>query len=149
MRKFKIRQKLLLFCGIVLVLVLTMHRVRFPVLITVPFIKEHVTGQPLYVLFNPWRTRSPENAADQILSNIAHGHCAEALEPAVAMTPIQKSHICQMFSETKLSNWQLRNRKDFTDRCEMYFWHEHQEGIWITLRKVDNGWRLSDLDFIS
>jgi hypothetical protein len=107
-----------------------------PVILRVPFFREPHTGQPEYVLLNPLRRRAPEDTANNILLSLKSGHCKETLQSALDMTDSEKAHMCEMINEFGLADWQLHNRTDTGNTCELYFHHQGDDGVWVTLRKV-------------
>ena len=52
-------------------------RAKHPVLIRMPFGLNQETGDHNYVLFNPFRDRSPERAAAEYLEAMRRGDCAD------------------------------------------------------------------------
>ena|ERR1051326_1739673 len=134
--------------GLIALFAIVSYLAVSPVIFRVPFFKEHNTGEPMLVLFNPFRSRVSERVANDILLSIKNGHCEMALRSALDMTNAERSYVCEMVSDWGLSNWQLRNRTDSSQMCKLYFWHQDSEGLWVVLRKSKNGWQLSYVNVI-
>ena len=97
-----------------------------------------VTG---LIVRNPFRDRSPEDAASRFLDDLRNGRCA--VNPT----------ICEYaLDQHRISDWRLRNRVDRGDRVELYYkltkygvaateYRLTGEGL-IDLARADTVWRV-------
>jgi len=132
----------------VIVALFAYHLATSPVVFRVPLFKEEHSGEPRLVALNPFRNRAPEQAANQALLSIKNGQCKEALESASDMDAERRTHICGMFKDLGLRDWQLRNRTDSGDQCELYYWHDGDPSLWIVVRKVEGRWKVTWINVI-
>jgi hypothetical protein len=120
-----------------------------PVIFRFPFLTAEHSDQPRYVLLNPFRSRAPEEPGNQAIRSIEAGHCKEALASALDMQPADKAEVCGLwFAQGSHHHWQLRNRTDSGDECDLYYWHNDYPILWVGVRKVDGKWKFTWIHWI-
>ena len=127
-------------------LVVLFYLVTSPVALDMP-LSEDDLGEPR-ALFSPLRNQTPERIANQALLAIKNGNCRTAVAGALEMNPQQRDYLCGLFAQHHLLAWNLRNRTDYAERAELYFWHEGTEGIWVTIQQVDGAWQLRSISAV-
>ena len=132
----------------VMAVVFVYHLATSSVVFRVPLIQDDHSGEPRFVLLNPFRNRGPEKAADQALLSIKNGHCKETVESALDMDPERRTHICGMFKDLGLADWELRNRKDSGNESELYYWHDGYPSLWVYVRKTAGTWKVTWINVI-
>ena len=120
------------------------------VLFRTPFVADsHCDGSAI-TLFNPFRNREPEIAADEFLNLLKAGDCDRAVQdlPSELKTPR-----CLKEKEYPLSSWRLKDRDDEGDQkvtlsyCYKSQASESEEHLWLVLEKkgswkTTNFWRV-------
>ena len=119
-----------------------------PVLIRMPFGLNQETGDHNYVLFNPFRDRSPERVAEAYLEAMRRGDCADAGK--LSTNPIlQNGYTCEGL-QGEYSNvrdrfaQRLRDRRENMGEVILYYSNsgEGVEGNWIGMRRFGGEWRV-------
>jgi hypothetical protein len=129
-------------------LVLTLYLAVSPVILRIPFFEEEHSREPRVVIFNPFRNRGPEIAANEALLSIKNGRCKETLQSADDMGPERRAHICEMIGDFGLVAWQLRNRTDNRNQCDLYYWHDGYPSLWVMVRKKEGKWKVTWINVI-
>jgi hypothetical protein len=132
----------------VVVLFFGLYLMTSPVILRIPFLIEEHSREPRFVMLNPFRDRSPENVANDALLSIKNGHCKETLQSAADMEPGRRAHICEVIADFGLADWQLRNRTDSRNECELYYWHEGYPSLWVVVRKTEGKWKFNWINVI-
>lgn len=128
-------------------------RNTYPVLCRAPFSVNRLSGQDHnYVLFNPFRDRSPERVADAYLEAMRRGSCADA-EKLTANLILPNRFTCdQMQSEYHnvrgLFVQRLRDRRKDGGMVALYYSNTGYEGNWVTMRQVGDDWRVLEFNKI-
>jgi hypothetical protein len=119
-----------------------------PVLIRMPFGLNQETGDHNYVLFNPFRDRSPERAAAAYLESMRRGNCADA-ERLSTNPELPNELTCEQLQdeyrdERNLFVQRLRDRKENTGDVVLYYSTSGVgvEGNWVAVRRLGDGWRV-------
>ena len=119
-----------------------------PVLIRMPFGLNQETGDHNYVLFNPFRDRSPERVAEAYLEAMRRGDCADAGK--LSTNPIlPNGYTCEGL-QSEYSNvrdrfaQRLRDRRENMGEVILYYSNsgEGVEGNWIGIRRFGGEWRV-------
>ena len=102
----------------------------------------------LFVLFNPFRDREPEVAAESLLNQMKRGHCDAALS---ALPSERSSYICEREKEHKLTGWSLVDRNDEPGTATLHFTAYRADSpvygnTWVVLSKQANGWQVSGIE---
>jgi hypothetical protein len=141
------RKKTLWICLGAMAALLVVRLATSPVIFRVPLFMGENSDEPRFVLLNPFRNRGPEKAANQALVSIQAGHCKETLESALDMQPEDKVHMCGMFAQIPLDVWELRNRRDSRDECELIYWHHGYPILDVFVRKIEGRWKLTWINY--
>jgi hypothetical protein len=116
-----------------------------PVLWRAPFSINQLSGEDHnYVLFNPFRDRSPERAAAAYLDAMRRGNCADA-EPLSTNLVLPNALTCeQMQSEYRdhrsLFVQRLRDRRWEGSNVVLYYSNTGYEGTWVAVRRAGGDW---------
>jgi hypothetical protein len=117
-----------------------------PVLIRMPVGVNHETGDHNYVLFNPFRDRSPERAAYQYLDAMRSGNCTDAAKLSANLVLPNQFTCEQMQREYRnhrnLFVQTLRDRKENGSDVLLYYSNSGYEGNWVAVRRSDSDWRV-------
>jgi hypothetical protein len=121
---------------------------RRPVLIRMPFGLNQETGDHNYVLFNPFRDRSPERAAAEYLEAMRRGDCADAqrrstnLELPNGLTCEQLQYESRNYRDLFVQP--LRDRNESRGDVVLYYSNCRcgVEGNWIAVRRSGDDWRV-------
>jgi hypothetical protein len=136
-------RKALWSCLGIVAALLVVRLATSPVVFRVPFFYGELSQEPRFVLLNPFRSRAPEKPANQALLAIKSGRCKEALKSASRMQPKGKVDICTHFTERPLKDWDLRNRTDSADGCNLIYWYDGYPLLEVYVRKAEGRWRLA------
>lgn len=146
--------------GIVLIVVIgaLLARDARPVLWRAPFSINQLSGEDHnYVLFNPFRDRSPERAAAAYLGAMRRGNCKDA-EKLTTNIVLPNRFTCeQMQSEYRnvrnLFVQRLRDRRQDGNVVVLYYSNTEYEGNWVAVRQLGGDylvapdrWLLKNLD---
>lgn len=113
-----------------------------------PFGLNHETGDHNYVLFNPFRDRAPEQAADAYLEAMRRGNCAEAARLSTNPNLPNELTCDQLQNEYRnarnLFVQRLRDRKENQGNVVLYYSNSGAgvEGNWVAVRQTGAGWRV-------
>lgn len=119
-----------------------------PVLIRMPFGRNQETDDHNYVLFNPFRDRSPERAAAAYLEAMRRGNCSDAGKLSVNPYLPSKWTCEEMQSEyggeRELFVQRLRDRKENQGDVVLYYSNSGEgiEGNWVGVRRFGGDWRV-------
>jgi hypothetical protein len=105
------------------------------------------SGEPSFVVFNPFRDQAPERCADSFLESIKGGRCEEAAS-ALPIDLNYRQYICEMEKGNPLARWLLKNRTDHRDTVKMFYWpwadsSEFHGKLWVTVEKRDGQWHVT------
>ena len=119
------------------------------VLFRTPFVADSHCGGSAITLFNPFRNREPEIAADEFLNLLKAGQCDRAVQdlPSELKTPR-----CLKEKEYPLSSWRLKDRDEGDQKVTLAYCYksqasESEERLWLILEKKGswttiNFWRV-------
>ena len=117
-----------------------------PVLIRMPFGINHETGDHNYVLFNPFRDRSPERFAYEYLDAMRSGNCTDAAKLSANLVLPNQFTCEQMQSEYRnhrnLFVQRLRDRNGNGSDVLLYYSNSGYEGNWVAVRRSGRDWRV-------
>ena len=117
-----------------------------PVLIRMPFWLNQETGDHNYVLFNPFRDRSPERAAAAYLDAMRRGNCTDAEKLSTNLVLPNALTCEQMQSEYRdhrsLFVQRLRDRRREGNDVVLYYSNTGYEGNWVAVRRPGGDWRV-------
>jgi len=129
-------------------------RNRRPVLIRMPFEINQETGDHNYVLFNPFRDRSPEHAAAGFLEAMRRGNCADAEKLSTNLV-LPNHFTCEQMQseyshERDLFVQRLRDRRENLGDVVLYYSNsgEGVEGNWVGVRRSGGDWRVFGFSMI-
>ena len=134
--------------GVVLIVAIVgafLARDSHPVLWRVPFSINQLSGEDHnYVLFNPFRNRSPERAAAAYLDAMRRGDCKDA-ERFTANVVLPNRFTCeQMQGEYRnarnLFVQPLRDRRKDGNVVVLYYSNSGYEGNWVAVRQHGDEW---------
>ncbi len=123
----------------------SLHDAR-PVLFRIPFKINQLTGDHNYVLFNPFRDRSPERAATEYLDAMRRGNCADAAKVSTNIV-LPNQFTCEQMQVEYPNNRDLFVQR-FRDRTEnqsdvlLYYSNTGYEGNWVAVRRFSDRWRV-------
>ena len=145
------RRKLAVLCAVVTFATIVgavLVRDTRPVLIRMPFGLNQETGDHNYVLFNPFRDRSPERAAAAYLEAMQRGNCVDA-ERLSTNPDLPNELTCEQLQneyrdERNLFVQRLRDRKENGGDVVLYYSNAGVgvEGNWVAVRRSGDGWRI-------
>lgn len=145
------KRKLAVLCIIVTVAIIAatvLVRNEYPVLVRMPFGLNAETGDHNYVLFNPFRDKSPERIAAAYLQAMRRGNCADA-ERLGTNPELPNEMTCEQLqneysNERNLFVQRLRDRKESRGDVILYYSNSGSgvEGNWIAVRQSGGGWRV-------
>jgi hypothetical protein len=123
-----------------------------PVLIRMPFGINKETGDHNYVLFNPFRDRSPEHAAAAYLDAMRRGNCADAEKLSTNLV-LPNQFTCEEMqreyrNDRNLFVQRLRDRKENGSDVLLYYSNSGYEGNWLAVRRSGGNWRVVDFNKI-
>jgi hypothetical protein len=129
--------------ALVVVLLLVTALVRSPVLVRIPDIHS-VRGRPLFILYNPFRDKSPEVAAERFLEGLRDGRCTVL---ANSFSRERAIDICTKQEQYPLLVWKLIDMKTDDGRYQFIFIHQSQnavgdEDMSVWVKQVDHTWRV-------
>ena len=99
------------------------------------------------VLWNPFRDRAPEKAADEVLLAIQSGRC-ETIAAA--------QQICERENRFKIVSWKLTGMESGGDSVGYRMWvkrtSDGQDGadgpVWMTVRRQGAAWKVADVSAV-
>ena len=117
-----------------------------PVLLRVPHTENQLLGGYNVVIFNPFRDRSPEQAAASYLDAMRRGNCSEARSKS-ANPSLPNDLTCEQLQQEsgkyrQLFVQPLRDRKETNVDVVLYYSRTGYEGNWLMVRKIDGEWRV-------
>ncbi len=97
----------------------------------------------LYVIFNPFRDKTPEIEAEKVFESLKIGNC-EQIEPNVKID-------CERENQYKLKSWDLADRVENGDQINLHYKvyrqsHNHYSNVWINLEKVSDKWKVTSYE---
>lgn len=125
-----------------------------PVLIRIPFGINRESGDHNYVLFNPFRDRSPERAAAAFLDAMRRGNCADAEKLSTNLVLPNALTCEQIQSEYRdhrsLFVQRLRDRNGSRGDVLLYYSNTGVgvEGNWVAVRRAGGGWQVIEFNKI-
>ena len=121
-----------------------------PVLLRAPFSINQLSGEDHnYVLFNPFRDRSPERAAAAYLDAMRRGSCADAEKLSTNLS-LPNALTCEQMQDEyrdhrSLFVQRLRDRRKDRSDIVLYYSNTGYEGNWVAVRRPGGdraGWRV-------
>lgn len=104
-------------------------------------------GDGVFVVFNLFRDREPEEAAAAFLESLKMGHCEE-LKKTLSDVKAARPN-CESESRLQLISWELANREERPDEISLHFKANRKTypknvygNIWITVKKQSNQWQI-------
>ena len=125
-----------------------------PVLIRMPFGINQESGDHNYVLFNPFRDRSPERAAAAFLDAMRRGNCTDAEKLSTNLVLPNALTCEQIQSEYRdhrsLFVQRLRDRNESRGDVLLYYSNTGVgvEGNWVAVRRSGGGWHVIEFNKI-
>jgi hypothetical protein len=119
-----------------------------PVTVPLPFARSPISGNHKFVFFNPFRDRSPEQAAQRFFDIIKSGACGDF--PALASgATLPNNTTCEELHEAVSSpnhkgvlDQRLRDRIDKGDSSSLWFSDDGYGGNQVILEKRGNQWHI-------
>ena len=144
---FVTKQRLLI-TGLVVSVAITTALIasRRPVLMRVPHTENRLEWGYNFVLFNPFRDRSPELVAKAYLDAMSRGNCSEAA--SVSSNPQMPNDLTCEQLQREYSKYRqlflqpLRDRKDVNGDVLLYYSRTGYEGNWVMVRSLTGQWRV-------
>ena len=109
--------------------------------------KGNPVKEPEFTIFNPFRDRLPERAAEAFLEKLKEGRCREAYDVPL-LTRDYKEEVCEKESKSPLVAWRLENRSDDGANVRMYYlahrktYQGYQGQLWITVANRGGQWQV-------
>jgi hypothetical protein len=116
-----------------------------PVLWRLPFSINQLSGEDRnYVLFNPFRDRSPERVAAAYLEAMRRGSCTDA-EKLTAHVVLPNQFTCEQMQAEYINVrnrfvQRLRDRRKDGGVVVLYYSNTGYEGNWVTVRQPGGEW---------
>ena len=110
-----------------------------------------VDPDPSLVIFNPFRDRGPEQCSESFLQGMRSGNCTEVMTLPAAKDKYVHD-ICQEEALYPLISWQLGSRRDSAGQSRIYYrvlrtvYKGFIGRVWVTVRKVDHQWKVTDYE---
>jgi hypothetical protein len=107
--------------------------------------------EPAFSVFNPFRDRAPEHAANVLLEDLNRGDYVAALSKISDPTALNAERL-ERETESRLQSWRLRNRTDRGATTKLFYWADrgkpgaHDLPLWITVERVGDHWQVRDYD---
>jgi hypothetical protein len=122
------------------------------VVVRLPYYRNRLTGDSNYVVFNPFRDRSPEKAAADYLNAMRRGNCSEAAKRTVNLK-LPNGFSCEQMLHEYNEHWDLfvqhlRNRRDLGPDVLLYYSNTGYEFTSVAVRRFGNEWRIVDFSKI-
>ncbi|MCZ2391525.1 MAG: hypothetical protein LC113_10665 [Acidobacteria bacterium] len=110
------------------------------------------SGEPGFVIFNPFREKRSEAEAEKVLNLLKNGKC----EKVVQSLEYKESYtnICEKEALYTLEDWKLSNRRDGENVVRLFYrvkrmsQSDYVEGVWIDLEQTRDGWKVKDIEAI-
>lgn len=97
---------------------------------------------PAFVVFNPFRDRTPEKVAENFMQQLPTAHCMELVSP---MRGGYAEHICSKEQQFVSKDFRLTNRKDAGNSVELSFEVNRVNSpasiSSLTMQQVDRAWK--------
>ncbi|MGB7068407.1 MAG: hypothetical protein WBD22_02845 [Pyrinomonadaceae bacterium] len=109
------------------------------------------SGEPSFVIFNPFRGKQPEATAEELLNLLKNGECPKAVRN---LKGGDYAELCERESQYPLEDWKLSNRNDIEGLAKLYYRvkrasHPDYNGqLWIDLEETANGWKVTDIEAV-
>lgn len=106
------------------------------------------TEEPLFAIFNPFRNRAPERAAEAVLRDLKEKQVAKAL----ARVPADANHRAYLTSQEQrhgLRRWCLENRTESGATTTLFYLTARGDSrrclspLWIALERSGDGWKMT------
>jgi len=104
------------------------------------------TGDPIWVLMNPFRDHAPEKVAESLLRSIQEGKVALALQVVRGLTPEKIQELSERENKHPINRWRLVGRHDnhvavrLAYRASRGGFESAHSPVWITVQKIDGLW---------
>lgn len=111
------------------------------------------TSNPTILILNPFRDRSPEIPAVEVLKLLRDGQCERATVN-LPMDLKSRSLICQREAQNRLEAWTLRGRNDEAGLTTLYYRTRRRGNpdsygdAFVRVELSAEGWRVVELDLI-
>ncbi len=112
-----------------------------------------VSGEPIFVIFNPFREKESEAEAERFLNLLKEGKCKEAILNLDYWEEYED--MCERESRYELEDWRLSNREDSEQFVRLYYrlkrknyFAGYSGEMWIEVEKTANGWRVRGVEAI-
>jgi len=100
---------------------------------------------PAFVVFNPFRDRTPEKIAENFMQQLPSAHCMELVAP---LRGDYAKHICSQEQQFVSKHFRLTNRKDAGNLVELSFEVERVNSpasiSRLTLQQGARAWKVVD-----
>lgn len=109
------------------------------------------SGEPSFVVFNPFREKRSEAEAEKVLNLLKSGECQKAVQN---LDNGDYAELCEKESLYPLEDWKLSNRNDIEGLVKLFYRVKRKprpdyfEGVWIDLEQTANGWRVTDIEAV-
>jgi hypothetical protein len=108
------------------------------------------SGEPYRTLFNPFRDRSPERPAREILRCLSRGDTKEAI--AEVDRAEARDEILALANQGRIRSWRLANRIDSGDSAKLFYWTRWDSSsssdtpVWVSVKRSSTSvpWRVID-----
>lgn len=108
-----------------------------------------------YSIFNPFRSRAPEDKAERFLKSLKNNPCRQAYM-VVQDLEERRQYTCEREDKYKIKEWFLQYREDFQDKVILDYrtWrqNENKSGIYVgeplrlTLKEQNGQWVITNFD---
>ena len=109
------------------------------------------TGAASFVVFNPFRDRSPEQKAADFLELIKEQPCVQVLA-GLSLNQERFQYLCQMESEHRLTSWRLADREEIGNKAKLFYWSRRTQSLdfksqlWITMENTSGYWKVVEYE---
>ncbi len=101
-------------------------------------------GSDLFVIFNPFRDKTPEIEAEKAFEILKNGNC-EQIESNVKID-------CERENQYTLKSWDLADRKENGNQINLHYkvYRQrvvgHYSNVWIILEKDSDKWKVTSFE---
>jgi hypothetical protein len=110
-------------------------------------VEDACCGITRFVLLNPFRDRSREVVAEQLLAAMKEGHCTEIVA-TMPLSDERRKLICREESRLHYVTWRLKDREDQNAQQSKLFYLRWSTGesipsaAWIDLKEQNREWQV-------
>lgn len=130
-------------------LLLVLIVLRSPILVRVPDL-DSTRGYPLLVIYNPFRDKAPEIAAQHFLESLRDGRCADSVS---SFNRERSIDICAKQSQYPLLDWKLIDLTEEGGSYQLTYKHQSRnavgdEDMRVWVKRVEQDWKVDSFTIV-